>query len=151
MKASAPTVQAAAAPAEVRLTSATMLGTRGINSQVLEFLEPLETIETNTVIPENLGFVQLARVDWGTDASGRANPALHEAAHLWKDVNRDPLGSNMFRRAIHPPKDTYEPYNPPAADDEAKDFEDRPVAAGFKPEKPKTPTFNVYDTEHRGF
>lgn len=145
MQASAPSVHAVAAPVEVRQTSGTMLGTKGINSQVLEFLEPLETIETNTVIPENLGFVQLARDDWGTDASGRPNPDLHEASHLWKDVNRDVLNSNIFRRAIHPPKDTYEPYNPPAADDEAKDFEDRPVAASFKPEKPKEPTFNVYD------
>jgi hypothetical protein len=52
-------------------------------------------------------------------------------------VNGDVLGSNQFRRSIHPPKDTYEPYNPPAADDDAADFADRPVAASFKPEKPK--------------
>jgi hypothetical protein len=38
-------------------SGATRLGSSGINSQVLEFLEPLETIETTTVIPENLGFV----------------------------------------------------------------------------------------------
>ena len=58
----------------------------------MEFLEPLETIETNTVIPPNLGFVQLSGVD-GTirpnDASGRPNPALKEVSHLWKDMNRD--------------------------------------------------------------
>jgi len=92
------------------------LGSSGIDSQVLEFLEPLETIETNTVIPPNLGFVQLAGVDGTvrpTDASGTANPALKEASHLWKDMNRDVMDSNIFRRAIHPPKDTYEPYNPP--------------------------------------
>ena len=114
----------------------------------------METIETNTVIPPSLGFVQLAGVDGTvrpTDASGRANPALKEASPLWKDINRDVLDSNIFRRAIHPPKDTYEPYNPPAEDDDTPAFEERPVAATFKPEKPKTPTFNVYDVEHRGF
>ena len=100
----------------------------------MEFLEPLATIETNTVIPPDLGFVDVTGVD-GTvrpsDASGRANPDLHEASHLWKNVNRDVLGSNLFRRSIHAPKDTYEPYNPPVADDDAADFADRPVAAGF--------------------
>lgn len=125
-----------------------------MDGQVLEFLEPLETIETNTVIPSNLGFVQLEGVDGTvrpTDASGRPNPELKEASHLWKDMNRDVMDSNMFRRAIHPPKDTYEPYNPPAADEEAADFADRPVAATWKPAKPTTTTFNVYDAQHRGF
>ena len=124
----------------------------------MEFLQPLEAIEphieTDTAVPPNLGFVQLAGVNGTarpTDASGRANPELKEAAHLWKDMNRDVMDSNMFRRALHAPKDTYEPYNPPAADEDAADFGDRPVAAGFKPEKPKTATFNVYDVEHRGF
>ena len=66
-------------------------------------------------------------------------------------MNRDIVNSNIFRRAIHPPKDTYEPYSPPEADEEAKEFEERPVAASFKPEKPKVATFDVYDVQHRGF
>lgn len=146
---------ATAGPAQRAISANTSsLGSSGIDSQVLEFLEPLETIETNTVIPPNLGFVQLAGVDGTvrpTDASGSANPALKEASHLWKDMNRDVMDSNIFRRAIHPPKDTYEPYNPPQADEDAAAFADRPVASTFKPKKPTTPTFNVYDVQHRGF
>ena len=153
MKAPVPKVQAPAAAVQVT-SGATRLGSSGINSQVLEFLEPLETIETTTVIPENLGFVQLEGVDGvkrPSDAGARLSPNLKEAAPIWKEMNRDIVNSNIFRRAIHPPKDTYEPYNPIDPEEEAKDFEDRPVAAGFKPEKPTTPTFNVYDVQHRGF
>ena len=66
-------------------------------------------------------------------------------------MNRDPLDSNIFRRAIHPPKDTYEPYNPPDKDAEAEDFDKRPVAPDFKPKKKKKSKFDVYDTKKRGF
>ena len=126
-----------------------------MDGQVLEFLEPLESSETHTVTPANLGFVQLKGVDGTvrpTDASGRANPELKAAAHLWKDMNRDVMDSNIFRRAIFPPKDTYEPYSPPDAEEEAATFADRPVAATWKPTKPKKgDKLDVYDTEHKGW
>jgi hypothetical protein len=127
----------------------------------LEFLEPLETIERTAVNPPTLSFVQLAGnwtgnqgISRPSDGSGRPTAELKALAPLWKDINRDVLDSNQFRRALHPPPDTYEPYNPPA-EEGAADFEDRPVAASYKPGGPwyikETDQEDRYDVQHRGW